>query len=87
MSGPVLERRRTRDERHVLRAGDGLPLTLIRVRGAEAPTKGPVLLVHGAGVRAELFRPPVERTISIQQVSGAANNQRRYSSITCIVSN
>jgi len=27
------------------------------------PTKGPVLLVHGAGVRAELFRPPVERTI------------------------
>lgn len=63
MSGPVLERRRTRDERHVLRAGDGLPLTLIRVRGAEAPTKGPVLLVHGAGVRAELFRPPVERTI------------------------
>src|SRR4029079_19635428 len=25
--------------------------------------RGPVLLVHGAGVRAEIFRPPLERTL------------------------
>lgn len=48
------------DEPHVIRAGDGLPLTLIRVRGDRSAWKGPVLLVHGAGVRAEIFRPPVE---------------------------
>ncbi|MGB7962124.1 MAG: alpha/beta fold hydrolase [Propionicimonas sp.] len=52
-----------RNETHFFRAGDGLPLTLIRVRGGDEPTKGPVLLVHGAGVRAELFRPPVRRTL------------------------
>ncbi|WP_313814244.1 alpha/beta fold hydrolase [Glutamicibacter sp.] len=46
-------------------AEDGLPLTLVHVssvRHSEAP-RGPVLLVHGAGVRAELFRPPLERTL------------------------
>jgi hypothetical protein len=41
---------------------DGRPLTLVHVTGRAAPTRGPVLLVHGAGVRAELFRPPTERT-------------------------
>lgn len=51
------------DQTHFFRADDGLPLTLIRVRGTTDPTKGPVLLVHGAGVRAELFRPPVPTTI------------------------
>lgn len=57
-------RQRHRNDTYFFRAGDGLPLTAIRVRDAEEePTKGPVLLVHGAGVRAELFRPPVERTI------------------------
>ncbi len=59
----ALRSRAHRNETHFLRAGDGLPLTMIRVRGSDEPTKGPVLLVHGAGVRAELFRPPVERTI------------------------
>jgi hypothetical protein len=44
-------------------AGDGLPLTLIRPRGDRPPTRGPVLLVHGAGVRAELFRPPTQTTL------------------------
>jgi predicted alpha/beta hydrolase len=38
-------------------AGDGLHSTLIRVRGRNA-ARGPVLLVHGAGVRANIFRPP-----------------------------
>jgi alpha/beta hydrolase fold len=50
------------DEPHFIRAGDGLPLTLIRVRGERPPVKGPVLLVHGAGVRGEIFRPPVPVT-------------------------
>src|SRR5262245_43814004 len=39
-------------------AGDGMPLNLVHVRGDREPTRGPVLLVHGAGVRANLFRPP-----------------------------
>ena len=40
-------------------AGDGMPLNLIHVTRREPPTRGPVLVVHGAGVRANLFRPPV----------------------------
>lgn len=42
---------------------DGLTCDVINVRGTEPPTKGPVLLVHGAGVRANIFRAPVEVTI------------------------
>jgi hypothetical protein len=44
-------------------AGDGRRLNLIRISGERAATRGPVLLVHGAGVRANIFRPPVERTL------------------------
>lgn len=44
-------------------AGDGLMCNLIHVKGPNSPTKGPILLLHGAGVRANLFRAPVERTI------------------------
>lgn len=43
-------------------AGDGFPCNLIHVRGEREPHKGPVLLVHGAGVRANIFRPPVRQT-------------------------
>src|SRR5260221_5945798 len=46
-----------------VRARDGFELNLINVRGAERPEKGPVLLVHGAGVRANIFRAPSGRTI------------------------
>ncbi|HEY3409086.1 MAG TPA: hypothetical protein VGK53_13015 [Propionicimonas sp.] len=63
MTEALLSRPTHSDETHFIRADDGLPLTLIRVRGGQEPTKGPVVLVHGAGVRAELFRPPVERTV------------------------
>ena len=42
---------------------DGRPLNLVHAEGERRPTKGPVLLVHGAGVRANIFRPPVERSI------------------------
>lgn len=51
-----------RTQVHHLTALDGRPLTLVNVRGRHEPTRGPVLLVHGAGVRAELFRPPIPRT-------------------------
>ncbi|WP_416307902.1 alpha/beta fold hydrolase [Neptunicella sp. SCSIO 80796] len=44
-------------------AGDGLELNLIHIRGDKAPSKGPVILVHGAGVRANIFRAPVQETI------------------------
>jgi pimeloyl-ACP methyl ester carboxylesterase len=44
-------------------AGDGFGCNLINVRGSAAPTKGPVLLVHGAGVRANIFRAPVRTSL------------------------
>jgi pimeloyl-ACP methyl ester carboxylesterase len=44
-------------------AGDGRKLNLINVRGDSPSSKGPVLLVHGAGVRANIFRGPVETSI------------------------
>jgi hypothetical protein len=45
-------------------AGDGLDANLVHVRGDRPPTRGPVLLVHGAGVRANLFRSPVRTTFT-----------------------
>ena len=56
------------NERHDARlvpfpAGDGLELNLVHIRGEREATRGPVMLVHGAGVRANIFRAPVERTI------------------------
>ncbi|GAA2758355.1 alpha/beta fold hydrolase [Actinopolymorpha rutila] len=51
---------------HPFRALDGVPLTLVHVEAEEGSgrtaRRGPVLVVHGSGVRAELFRPPLERT-------------------------
>ena len=44
-------------------AGDGRRLTLRHVRGDRAPSRGPVLLVHGAGVRADIFMAPVDTTV------------------------
>lgn len=49
---------------HVVTTGDGRPITLWNIRGRHEPTRDqPVILVHGAGVRAEIFRPPTERTL------------------------
>ena len=45
------------------KAGDGLDCNLIHVQGDKAPTRGPVLLVHGAGVRANIFRAPVAKSL------------------------
>ncbi len=51
-------------------AGDGLQCNVINVRGEQAPTKGPVLLVHGAGVRANIFRAPSGRNLVDLLVDG-----------------
>jgi hypothetical protein len=40
-----------------------MPLNLVNVRGEAEPTKGPVLLVHGAGVRADIFRAPTRENL------------------------
>src|SRR3954465_14897645 len=42
---------------------DGHQLNLINVRGPQEPTREPVLLVHGAGVRGNIFRAPVQTTV------------------------
>lgn len=44
-------------------AGDGMSCNLINVKTEQRPPKGPVLIVHGAGVRANIFRAPVETDI------------------------
>jgi pimeloyl-ACP methyl ester carboxylesterase len=44
-------------------AGDGRALNLIHVHGEQEAPKGPVVLVHGAGVRANIFRAPVRQTL------------------------
>ncbi|MBB6403560.1 esterase [Arthrobacter sp. AZCC_0090] len=57
----------TRAEHHTevipFLARDDTPLSLVHVSSPLSPGKGPVLLVHGSGVRAELFRPPVPTTL------------------------
>ena len=44
-------------------AEDGFECNLKHLIGEKKPTKGPVLLVHGAGVRANIFNPPNERNL------------------------
>lgn len=45
-------------------AGDGRSLNLVNIRSSERmPDKGPVILVHGAGVRASIYQAPVETDI------------------------
>jgi len=59
---PVLKNGQT--ERVVpFQSGDGFPCNLLNIRGPTPPTRGPVLLVPGAGVRANIFRAPVPITI------------------------
>ena len=57
-------------------AGDGVELNLVHVRGEHAPTRGPVLLVHGAGVRANIFRAPSGRTLVDALVVGTQSRIR-----------
>ena len=51
------------DEVHPFTTSDGVKLNVIQVKGRTAPTKGPVILVHGVGVRPEIWRPPTPRTL------------------------
>ncbi len=44
-------------------AGDGLRLNLINIYDPANRSKGPVIVVHGAGVRANIFQAPVQTTI------------------------
>ncbi len=44
-------------------AGDGLVLNLINVHRRSGATRGPVVLVHGAGVRANIYRAPVQENL------------------------
>lgn len=46
----------------IFRAEDGFECNLLNVRGDRPPEKGPVLLVHGAGVRANIFRAPTQQS-------------------------
>src|SRR6185436_11605180 len=39
---------------------DGHTLNLLHVRGEKQPVKGPVIVVHGTGVRANLFLAPMQ---------------------------
>lgn len=44
-------------------AGDGFGCNLVHIEGARPPHLPPVLLVHGAGVRADIFCAPIENGI------------------------
>jgi len=44
-------------------AGDGIKLNLIHYLAEGGASRGPVLLVHGAGARAGFFTPPVETSL------------------------
>ena len=63
MTAPVGGEASLLEETVPFTAGDGRTLNLVHVRGHRDPSRGPVLLVHGAGVRANIFRAPVERTL------------------------
>ena len=63
MSGSGRAIATTLRERTVMfRALDGLACNLLNVRGEATPDKGPVLLIHGAGVRANIFRAPTQQS-------------------------
>lgn len=50
-------------ERIPLRTDDGVEIDLRHVHGPKPPTKDPVLLVHGVGVRTEIWQPPTQYTL------------------------
>ncbi|MDO9103753.1 MAG: esterase [Methylovulum sp.] len=49
---------------------DGLTLNLINIQGARKPYRCPVMLVHGAGVQANIFRAPVAKNIVDTLIDG-----------------
>jgi choline dehydrogenase-like flavoprotein len=63
LAAAVSTRSELREETVPFQTEDGLTCNLLHVWSAKTPSKGPVLLVHGAGVRANIFRPPVKNDI------------------------
>lgn len=57
------EKTRYKERRVPFRAGDGVRGQLTQLQGPQKPSRGPVMLVHGAGVRSNIFRPPVRQTL------------------------
>lgn len=51
------------DETFPLQTADGVPCFVTHVHGPKKPTKGAVMLVHGVGVRNEIWRPPNPYTL------------------------
>lgn len=51
------------DEVFPFTTSDGIVCNVTHVKGPRPPTKGPVLLVHGVGVRTEIWRPPTPYTL------------------------
>lgn len=58
-----MDNRVLREEVIPFRAGDGFALNLIHVYGPAQAHKGPVLLIHGSSVRANIFRAPIETNV------------------------
>lgn len=63
-AGCIEEFHRAGTHVHLL-AGDGFPIRLTRLSRAKPSTKGPVVLVHGAGVRSNIYMAPVEKPLPI----------------------
>lgn len=63
MSFPKTCSNRMRETTIPFSTEDGLVCNLIHVEADRSSERGPVLLVHGAGVRANIFRPPVKQTL------------------------
>lgn len=54
---------RCQEEIFSFATADGRTANVVHVVGERPPVKGPVLLVHGAGVRSNIFRAPVTTTL------------------------
>ncbi|QAT85692.1 hypothetical protein EJ065_4134 [Corallococcus coralloides] len=63
MSAETIHEPRYTEEIVPFLAGDGRALHLVHLRGVGKADKGPVVLVHGAGVRGNIFRAPVRQTV------------------------
>jgi len=56
------------DEVFPFQTADAVQCSVTHVKGPREPTKGPVLLVHGVGVRTEIWRPPTEAPTLVEEL-------------------
>jgi predicted alpha/beta hydrolase len=68
---PRLRARGVEGEVVPFRAGDGMPLKLTRFRGTAEPTRGPVLLIAGTGVRGAIFSSAPQPRTMVDALVGA----------------